>query len=1518
MSQLTKEGIEGLIDKWKNTYILNPATMLSGYRQEKQTVADYEGRQILELMQNADDAGSDSIHIEINTSDNTITISNNGNGFSIEGVESLMYTGLSTKNKVEYIGNKGLGFRAILNWVEEVNILTKEVSFAFSKAYSEKFYTENLLYTEFVQSQIAIEIKEKRLVENEIPIAALAFPKIIEGENTRFVTSIVLKLRVGELKKAENQLQKITEETLLFLPHIKTIVIEKDDEELHRLIKNKDEEAEIIINDTHWQIYRSQDCEYEKVKFRYAIAWKEDWNLKGRFFNYFTTDVATNLPCIIHATFDLTNNRKEFNENEANKHILQEIVKSLGEIAEKNLKKETSDWAAYEFLHPSSLDNRAILTEFYHSISKIREEQGLYPTVDNQYLTKNEVVSHGAEFSNWIVENGFGEYFPAVLKSAEHTNIIISKRYTAADLLHYVSKINESINLVQRVMLIGILAKNEHHYFDELHDSKIVLPLLLNKSGEIISSDIRVFTKDTEGEDLVFPDFINDIEFISIELYTLIRDSFREEIRKHKLETESGESRAVKRFLDAVVNIGLDDITGVIQQIVSETNKEIKINSQPEEVVKQMVTSLFSIFQSNPDRRGNLTTIERIPLLTRSGKIKNSDELYFGKDYSVGIAVELIFEGIRTDDDYLAEPVFYDLCVEDEVIIKYFEWLNVNVFAKYENLSKSLGRWEEDEYTNFILSQYPDQRKDSYKTYNVKEIKDFECTLKNKYFSFEKLIAWISKDERLLQQLKSTSSDEIYFEFGRDRREISNKISYLLFLIIKSGITENLIASLPFNEINALKTINTSDNIFSVLSIADYKIEEVLDLLQIKRSFNELKPAEIYNIIKVHSPGFENNSQPFYKLLYEYFRTNEKTQLENYNPDFSNIYYFSRKGGVGKDYQFIPIDEVYYSDNKLLPQQILNNYWFINLPKRIGENRVAQFFGVKLIKDIINEIVFDVKENHPSQEELLKYINILKPFWLSYRLESLTKESEKREAARSIKDLKIQLVKRASYQTKGDEKFDFNDFDFIPNDNKVVLKYSGHANIELLKSKPEFCDVIAEIVCVVFKVADLKNTYRRIFKDGTRESAHILKADEKEYLLDEAKNLLGISQEELNFWKKASSGVILEADNEEEFKESIETTIGDHLPEYYNKVDFHNWSNPDSFKFLKWLRNKKNISIDGIVLPKDVKDWHLRQIYNNIKNAEAEFERLLWCKTNESGNKLQKQKFYDKLASFEKNSEDLYEKLELNKILNLAPDYGEALRNYVNEKFEIDLNLNQKVERSIEIKPEYSKIIASFTFGDSVDDMTKIIKDNEKTTYSLMFFEGFEADVRSICEKLKKEVNHDFENELEGDEEDVLDIIDCTISPGSFWSPAPSGNRNNGGSYTSKGARQKAASGKKQENRVKKALEKKGYVVNHVSIKADAYHYDIEYRKENETDWRFLEVKKDSGGYFFLTREEKETALLNINKDRYDVAVVNDTGIHIIRAPFLFEDENFENNSKFKAEPTEYRVSFKLNKEQEC
>ena len=113
------------IQKRENEYKLNPVRAEQDYNRENEDKESYHGRELLELLQNADDEINDSEKstVEIKLEKSVLTISNDGNPFSKEGIVSLMYSNVSSKrenNKV--IGNKGTGFRSVLSWAKEIRI----------------------------------------------------------------------------------------------------------------------------------------------------------------------------------------------------------------------------------------------------------------------------------------------------------------------------------------------------------------------------------------------------------------------------------------------------------------------------------------------------------------------------------------------------------------------------------------------------------------------------------------------------------------------------------------------------------------------------------------------------------------------------------------------------------------------------------------------------------------------------------------------------------------------------------------------------------------------------------------------------------------------------------------------------------------------------------------------------------------------------------------------------------------------------------------------------------------------------------------------------------------------------------------------------------------------------------------------------------------------------------------------------------------------------------------------------
>ncbi len=92
-----KEFVTQLITEKKELFKNHSKEMIASYDRELKTISGYNGRQLLELLQNCDDEGSKEVFIKLDIIAQTISISNNGTPFSKEGYDSLFTSDYSSK-----------------------------------------------------------------------------------------------------------------------------------------------------------------------------------------------------------------------------------------------------------------------------------------------------------------------------------------------------------------------------------------------------------------------------------------------------------------------------------------------------------------------------------------------------------------------------------------------------------------------------------------------------------------------------------------------------------------------------------------------------------------------------------------------------------------------------------------------------------------------------------------------------------------------------------------------------------------------------------------------------------------------------------------------------------------------------------------------------------------------------------------------------------------------------------------------------------------------------------------------------------------------------------------------------------------------------------------------------------------------------------------------------------------------------------------------------------------------------
>ena len=164
----------------RNVYLLSPGHLIAEHRHEREITGGYHGREIFELLQNAGDAARNAGvpgRVRIVVTEHGVVIGNTGHPFDKGGVESLRTANLSPKRQSEgvLIGDKGLGFRAILNWTHAPLISSGELGLAYLPDYAAGVVCELERESAELASRVAIE----RLIAGELIVPRLAFPKWI-------------------------------------------------------------------------------------------------------------------------------------------------------------------------------------------------------------------------------------------------------------------------------------------------------------------------------------------------------------------------------------------------------------------------------------------------------------------------------------------------------------------------------------------------------------------------------------------------------------------------------------------------------------------------------------------------------------------------------------------------------------------------------------------------------------------------------------------------------------------------------------------------------------------------------------------------------------------------------------------------------------------------------------------------------------------------------------------------------------------------------------------------------------------------------------------------------------------------------------------------------------------------------------------------------------------------------------------------------------------------------------------
>lgn len=1226
------------------TQILN---MTGAYHREIESKKEYQGRQLLELLQNADDEAEEYEQpgILIRLEENRLIVANHGLPFTAQGILSLMYSNNSPKIKRQRkIGYKGLGFRAILNWSDSIWIKSCAFSLEFSRTNAVEFL-KNLM-----GNNPGLKEEIEKTGSGEYPIATLAAPKwqLLDTSFTPgYDTYIVINFSSQEVREnIQDQINELGLEVALFLNNLKTIRLESPErnETIERLPPEKDNYEEVrLIDDqgkikdsTSWRIFKETGELPDRLKtettkqfeydLRIAISKNMDDNI-NRLFCYFKTEVNLPFPAIIHGTFELDGNRNHLTETKINEFLLERLAELMTKTAKDITESQRSiSWDAMKLLAcKGELDDKLEKMGFHMKLIASIKTHKLIPVLSNKYMSADEKpIFYDIRLAELL--NNVSPEFPELSLYTQDTDIhallqeLEITTYKPEDLVKRLNKVSPNLDLEKRADLIILLVTNYENCLKNVSTDKMPR-LFVDDQGQVIGANTKALLP-PEATTFQLPDMVK-LVFISSDLAKHLR--VKASVRRNRALAEK-----LTRF-----NIQEYSAAAVIGRIVANTNRAIRrIPIREEEYIQKMVEALFTIFndKTNPD----LKFPEKINarLFTRKEILRNANKLCFGSEYSVGKIMDALYSGID-DTIFLAAKDKLGLGMKsDTEAVNFLKWVGVTEFPRIIGPRLLKDQDYDSDYEDYVLRNLPYPYKTDYgelyrsheKLKNAKDgrsiiaVADIEgMSIILEKARFEDVIAWLHYDARIQGLFRdrhepSESSLKLSLSGTRTYRNIMPrhispyilwKLRSTLWIKTKTGktvqpgkccLSETLDGISPIIEV---PDINLKDPAFKENRIDRKAIEYVLNAVGVSEDLSTLPTETVYDILT----SLENTdpeggkAKAIYRLILKSKNEEWDSTLQENEAHASFISEGKLLAKSDGKTAYQPVNQVYYVDNITFCREIMGKFLIAEIPRRSGKDRVKNIFGIRPLEDIDFTLTSE-PEVHPINTEFSKHLEAFKPYVLVFRHGTSKFNTE----LNNLKRLKICLCKNidAKFRFNNQEaELKVNPYEHIQpsGENTAYLLLSrDYKNMADLKKDIKFCDAMAEIISGVLKVDENRKDYRELFPKDREGRNTIIQRDlddpTLERLRDVRQKFRDISELQKDFWQtilinKGVQKELFELDEDEQTLPFLCKELV--LEESFAKEVFQGLDYDD-------LSNLKNLSLikkifDGLGIT--VKDFNL-------------------------------------------------------------------------------------------------------------------------------------------------------------------------------------------------------------------------------------------------------------------------------------------------------------------------------------
>lgn len=645
-------------------YIREPMELVSHANREAGALDGYRGRQILELLQNADDAGEGfaSPRLLLRISRKGLIAANAGQLFSERGVKSLVISDASPKQLAQnrFIGCKGLGFRSVLTWTRAPVVLSGQVRIAFDAAHADAVIRS--LMRE--HGTLAAEVEGYSRRFGRLPVPVMRFPRWAPEElvnrlgmesllKADFQTVIGIPFADGPegdraYDDALSQLKSLSPDALLFCRHLESVVFEGDaggawDLARERVESGADRVLISVPSGTRlWNVHRRTGRIPEEAipsatnvsrDFELAVAVPaEPIDAKeGALCVFFPTQERLPTQVRLHATLELTENRNRLIDHASNRHVLTRLAELLAVVVENEADQHGGARAVELIDGLQDADPELVTLGFRDACVMELGKRRLVPRIGGDVARPKDARKPPDEVWLSILDSS---HFPELLSAAAARltgllGLFEVGWYDSAELTSRLQKQLAEAGAEEAGAIVGRLLARQRLSGVKLGD------LVLDTEGRFVGADGRCFLHPTAATGrLDVPAWAGSVRFLDAAFQAaLSRTSGAPTLRA--LSDRLGQYGAgvdeyrldtVARALIAAVPVGLD-----------AADRESLRGRW-----RELVGWLFKASGENRDLLAKLP----IQVLGKSGELRPADSMYLGEEYPKGRVLERFFKSV--------------------------------------------------------------------------------------------------------------------------------------------------------------------------------------------------------------------------------------------------------------------------------------------------------------------------------------------------------------------------------------------------------------------------------------------------------------------------------------------------------------------------------------------------------------------------------------------------------------------------------------------------------------------------------------------------------------------------------------------------------------------------------------------------------------------------------------------------------------------------------------------------------